>query len=164
MKLFNHLGLCFSVFLFFYIQIIVCIFLLFFSPFFSHVLATISVQIFALVLSQFHLSHQDDSDDETPTAKRAHGHSDGLEFMDFSCEEGEETASSDGHTEVLYGILHFTVTVMSHLQAPVVFIIIYLRLCIFGEILNKVLLFLICSGQWIGWQWTGFVQWWGRVE
>ncbi|XP_036928040.1 bromodomain and WD repeat-containing protein 3 isoform X1 [Acanthopagrus latus] len=43
--------------------------------------------------------NRDDSDDETPTAKRAHGHSDGLEFMDFSCEEGEETASSDGHTE-----------------------------------------------------------------
>ncbi|XP_073339421.1 bromodomain and WD repeat-containing protein 3 isoform X2 [Pagrus major] len=44
-------------------------------------------------------SCRDDSDDEPPTSKRAHGHSDGLEFMDLSCEEGEETASSDGHTE-----------------------------------------------------------------
>ncbi|XP_051253294.1 bromodomain and WD repeat-containing protein 3 isoform X2 [Dicentrarchus labrax] len=40
-------------------------------------------------------SCRDDSDDEPHTAKRAHGHSDTLEFMDLSCEEGEETASSE---------------------------------------------------------------------
>ncbi|XP_026176121.1 bromodomain and WD repeat-containing protein 3 isoform X2 [Mastacembelus armatus] len=40
-------------------------------------------------------SCRDDSDDETPTTKRAHGRSDMLEFIDLSCEEGEETASSE---------------------------------------------------------------------
>nr|XP_046246221.1 bromodomain and WD repeat-containing protein 3 isoform X2 [Scatophagus argus] len=44
-------------------------------------------------------SCRDDSDDEPPTAKRVHGHGDTLEFMDLSCEEGEETASSEVHTE-----------------------------------------------------------------
>ncbi|KAM3615994.1 uncharacterized protein V6R79_010680 [Siganus canaliculatus] len=44
-------------------------------------------------------SCRDDSDDEPPTAKRAHGHSDALELMDLSCEEGEETASSEVHSE-----------------------------------------------------------------
>ncbi|XP_030007985.1 bromodomain and WD repeat-containing protein 1 isoform X2 [Sphaeramia orbicularis] len=44
-------------------------------------------------------SCRDDSDDEPPTTKRAHGRSDTLEFIDLSCEEGEETASSDAHTE-----------------------------------------------------------------
>lgn len=52
------------------------------------------------MLSQPHLSPQDDSDDELPTARRAHGRSDLLEFIDLSCEEGEETASSEVHTEV----------------------------------------------------------------
>lgn len=32
-----------------------------------------------------------------------------------------------------------------------------------GRILSN-FLFLISSGQWNGWQWTGFLQWWGRVE
>ncbi|XP_037631117.1 bromodomain and WD repeat-containing protein 3 [Sebastes umbrosus] len=40
-------------------------------------------------------SCRDDSDDDPPTAKRTHGRSDTLEFMDLSCEEGEETASSE---------------------------------------------------------------------
>ncbi|XP_028428094.1 bromodomain and WD repeat-containing protein 3 isoform X2 [Perca flavescens] len=40
-------------------------------------------------------SCRDDSDDELPTARRAHGRSDLLEFIDLSCEEGEETASSE---------------------------------------------------------------------
>ncbi|XP_068173110.1 bromodomain and WD repeat-containing protein 3 [Antennarius striatus] len=43
-------------------------------------------------------SCRDDSDEESPTAKRAHSHSDALEYMDLSCEEGEETASS-AHSE-----------------------------------------------------------------
>lgn len=47
-----------------------------------------------------HLSCQDDSDDEPPSSKRAYGHADALEFMDLSCEEGEETASSEVHSEV----------------------------------------------------------------
>lgn len=41
---------------------------------------------------------QDDSDDDPPVVKRSHGRSDALDFIDLSCEEGEETASS--HTEV----------------------------------------------------------------
>lgn len=61
---------------------------------------TVSVQIFALVLSWSRLSLQDDSEDEPHTAKRAHGRSDALEFIDLSCEEGEETASSEVHTDV----------------------------------------------------------------
>lgn len=74
--------------------------------FFLFRFTTISAQIFALVLlSQSHLSLQDDSDDEPPTAKRAHGRSDTLELIDFSCEEGEETASSEVHTEVLHSPL-----------------------------------------------------------
>ncbi|KAM9853761.1 bromodomain and WD repeat-containing protein 3 [Aulostomus maculatus] len=40
-------------------------------------------------------SCRDDSDDEPPTAKRAHSRSDTLELIDLSCEEGEETASSE---------------------------------------------------------------------
>ncbi|XP_068564112.1 bromodomain and WD repeat-containing protein 3 isoform X2 [Cebidichthys violaceus] len=43
-------------------------------------------------------SCRDDSDDD-PHTKRAHGRSDALEYMDLSCEEGEETASSEVHTE-----------------------------------------------------------------
>uniref|UniRef100_A0AAQ4S5Y9 Bromodomain and WD repeat domain containing 1 n=1 Tax=Gasterosteus aculeatus aculeatus TaxID=481459 RepID=A0AAQ4S5Y9_GASAC len=41
--------------------------------------------------------NRDDSEDEPHTAKRAHGRSDALEFIDLSCEEGEETASSEDH-------------------------------------------------------------------
>ncbi|XP_044057569.1 bromodomain and WD repeat-containing protein 3 isoform X2 [Siniperca chuatsi] len=44
-------------------------------------------------------SCRDDSDDEPSTAKRTHGRSDAQEFIDLSCEEGEETASSEVHTE-----------------------------------------------------------------
>ncbi|KAG7223050.1 hypothetical protein INR49_015939, partial [Caranx melampygus] len=44
-------------------------------------------------------SCRDDSDDEPPTTKRTHGRSDTVDFIDFSCEEGEETASSEGHSE-----------------------------------------------------------------
>ncbi|XP_075906075.1 bromodomain and WD repeat-containing protein 3 [Nelusetta ayraudi] len=44
-------------------------------------------------------SCRDDSDDEPPAVRRGHGHSDALEYMDLSCEEGEETASSEGHSE-----------------------------------------------------------------
>ncbi|XP_034403808.1 bromodomain and WD repeat-containing protein 3 isoform X2 [Cyclopterus lumpus] len=40
-------------------------------------------------------SCRDDSDDDPHTAKRAHGRSNTLEFFDLSCEEGEETASSE---------------------------------------------------------------------
>lgn len=65
------------------------------------------MQIFALVLSQSHLSPQDDSDDEPPTAKRTHGRSDTLELIDFSCEEGEETASSEVHSEVSHSPLSY---------------------------------------------------------
>lgn len=57
------------------------------------------------MLSQSHLSPQDDSDDEPPSAKRAHSHGDTLEYIDLSCEEGEETASSDGHSEVSHSPL-----------------------------------------------------------
>lgn len=52
------------------------------------------------MLSQSHLSLQDDSDDEPSTTKRTHGRSDTLEYIDLSCEEGEDTASSEVHTEV----------------------------------------------------------------
>ncbi|XP_023155295.2 bromodomain and WD repeat-containing protein 3 isoform X1 [Amphiprion ocellaris] len=44
-------------------------------------------------------SCRDDSDDEPSSAKRAHGRSNTLEFIDLSCEEGEETASSEVHSE-----------------------------------------------------------------
>ncbi|XP_042342206.1 bromodomain and WD repeat-containing protein 3 isoform X2 [Plectropomus leopardus] len=44
-------------------------------------------------------SCRDDSDEEPPTTKRAHGRSDALEYIDLSCEEGEETASSEVHSE-----------------------------------------------------------------
>lgn len=44
-------------------------------------------------------SCRDDSDDEPTSAKRAHGRGDAQEFIDLSCEEGEETASSEVHTE-----------------------------------------------------------------
>ncbi|XP_069003747.1 bromodomain and WD repeat-containing protein 3 [Embiotoca jacksoni] len=44
-------------------------------------------------------SCRDDSDDEPSTTKRAHGRSDTLDLIDLSCEEGEETASSDAHSE-----------------------------------------------------------------
>ncbi|KAA8593892.1 hypothetical protein FQN60_004726 [Etheostoma spectabile] len=43
----------------------------------------------------FFICFSDDSDDELSTARRAHGRSDLLEFIDLSCEEGEETASSE---------------------------------------------------------------------
>lgn len=57
------------------------------------------------MLSQPHLFPQDDSDEEPPTAKRAHGRGDALELLDLSCEEGEETASSEVHSEVLQSLL-----------------------------------------------------------
>lgn len=44
---------------------------------------------------------QDDSDDEPPAAKRTHGRRGSPGLIEFSCEEGEETASSDVHSEVL---------------------------------------------------------------
>ncbi|XP_061637817.1 bromodomain and WD repeat-containing protein 3 isoform X1 [Phyllopteryx taeniolatus] len=44
-------------------------------------------------------SCRDESDEEPPPAKRTHSRCDTLEFIDLSCEEGEETASSDAHTE-----------------------------------------------------------------
>ncbi|XP_029963961.1 bromodomain and WD repeat-containing protein 3 [Salarias fasciatus] len=40
-------------------------------------------------------SCRDESDDEPPAAKRTHGRGDTLELLDLSCEEGEETASSE---------------------------------------------------------------------
>ncbi|KAM7413407.1 hypothetical protein PAMA_020681 [Pampus argenteus] len=40
-------------------------------------------------------SCRDDSDDEPSGTKRTHGRGDALEYMDLSCEEGEETASSE---------------------------------------------------------------------
>ncbi|XP_037533386.1 bromodomain and WD repeat-containing protein 3 [Nematolebias whitei] len=43
-------------------------------------------------------SCRDDSDDEPP-AKRTHGRKGSPELIEFSCEEGEETASSDVHSE-----------------------------------------------------------------
>lgn len=100
---------------------------------------------FALLLSQSHLPRQDDSDDEPPTAKRAHGHSDTLEFMDLSCEEGEETASSEVHSEVSHSLIS--------LDCEGSFFM--------GRFLNLLFNY---SGEWLGWQWAGFLQWWGRVE
>ncbi|KAM4567142.1 bromodomain and WD repeat-containing protein 3 [Odontesthes bonariensis] len=44
-------------------------------------------------------SCRDDSDDEPSTAKRTHGRRGSLEYIEFSCEEGEETLSSDAHSE-----------------------------------------------------------------
>ncbi|XP_053177335.1 bromodomain and WD repeat-containing protein 3 [Scomber japonicus] len=44
-------------------------------------------------------SCRDDSDDEPSGTKRAHGCGDTFVFMDLSCEEGEETASSEVHSE-----------------------------------------------------------------
>ncbi|XP_061575074.1 bromodomain and WD repeat-containing protein 3 isoform X3 [Cololabis saira] len=44
-------------------------------------------------------SCRDDSDDEPTTAKRAHGHRPSQGLIETSCEEGEETASSDVHSE-----------------------------------------------------------------
>ncbi|KAM4742969.1 bromodomain and WD repeat-containing protein 3 [Anableps anableps] len=44
-------------------------------------------------------SCRDDSDEEPSTAKRVHGRRGSTEFIEFSCEEGEETASSDIHSE-----------------------------------------------------------------
>ncbi|GLD57098.1 bromodomain and WD repeat-containing protein 3-like isoform X1, partial [Lates japonicus] len=44
-------------------------------------------------------SCRDDSDDEPPTSKRGHSRGDTMDFIDLSCEEGEETASSEVHTE-----------------------------------------------------------------
>ncbi|KAF7644935.1 hypothetical protein LDENG_00213400 [Lucifuga dentata] len=40
-------------------------------------------------------SCRDDSDDELSSVKRTQAHSDTLEFIDLSCEEGEETATSE---------------------------------------------------------------------
>ncbi|MEQ2262313.1 Bromodomain and WD repeat-containing protein 1 [Xenotaenia resolanae] len=42
---------------------------------------------------------QDDSDEEPSTAKRVHGCRGSAEFIEFSCEEGEETPSSEIHSE-----------------------------------------------------------------
>lgn len=44
-------------------------------------------------------SCRDDSDEEPSTAKRVHGRRGSSELIEFSCEEGEETASSDVHSE-----------------------------------------------------------------
>ncbi|XP_069390311.1 bromodomain and WD repeat-containing protein 3 isoform X3 [Paralichthys olivaceus] len=44
-------------------------------------------------------SCRDDSDEETSNTKRAHGRSDSMELLELSCEEGEETPSSDLHSE-----------------------------------------------------------------
>ncbi|KAM9318229.1 bromodomain and WD repeat-containing protein 3 [Pholidichthys leucotaenia] len=44
-------------------------------------------------------SCRDDSDDEPSTTKRSHGRSNAVELLDLSFEEGEETASSEGHSE-----------------------------------------------------------------
>ncbi|XP_028274720.1 bromodomain and WD repeat-containing protein 3 [Parambassis ranga] len=44
-------------------------------------------------------SCRDDSDEEPATVKRTHGRGDAVDFIDLSCEEGEETASSDAHSE-----------------------------------------------------------------
>ncbi|XP_061682626.1 bromodomain and WD repeat-containing protein 3 isoform X2 [Syngnathoides biaculeatus] len=44
-------------------------------------------------------SCRDESDEEPPPAKRAHSRNDTLDLIELSCEEGEETASSDAHTE-----------------------------------------------------------------
>lgn len=42
---------------------------------------------------------QDDSDDEPSSTKQT---SDALDLMELSCEEGEETASSEVHSEVSF--------------------------------------------------------------
>lgn len=55
---------------------------------------------FAWVLSRCHLSSQDDSDDELASVKRTQARGDTLEYIDFSCEEGEETATSEVHAQV----------------------------------------------------------------
>lgn len=45
-------------------------------------------------------SCRDDSDEELPTTnKKTHSRGDTLEYLDLSCEEGEETASSEAHSE-----------------------------------------------------------------
>ncbi|XP_047247287.1 bromodomain and WD repeat-containing protein 3 isoform X1 [Girardinichthys multiradiatus] len=44
-------------------------------------------------------SCRDDSDEEPSTAKRVHGCRGSAEFIEFSCEEGEETPSSEIHSE-----------------------------------------------------------------
>lgn len=64
---------------------------------------------------------QDDSDDEPPASKRTHGRSDTVDFIDFSCEEGEETASSEGHSEVSCVWLSFDFEEKCQLLAPEVF-------------------------------------------
>lgn len=45
---------------------------------------------------------QDDSDEEPSATKRGHGRGDAVEYLELSCEEGEETASSDMHSEVMW--------------------------------------------------------------
>lgn len=83
------------------VSAIVCLSRLsFFFPFCSPRLLPLKCFMRLLLLSPSHLFHQDDSDDEPPAVRRPHGHSDALEYMDLSCEEGEETASSEGHSEV----------------------------------------------------------------
>lgn len=64
-----------------------------------------STALFSPMLNHSHLSPQDDSDDEPSTAKRAHSRGDALEYIDESCEEGEETASSEMHSEVMHSPL-----------------------------------------------------------
>ncbi|XP_065816441.1 bromodomain and WD repeat-containing protein 3 isoform X3 [Labrus bergylta] len=44
-------------------------------------------------------SCRDDSDDELPNTKKSHSRGDMLDYIDLSCEEGEETASSEVHSE-----------------------------------------------------------------
>ncbi|CAL1571939.1 unnamed protein product [Knipowitschia caucasica] len=44
-------------------------------------------------------SCRDDSDEEPAPVKKSHSRTDPQEFLDLSCEEGEETATSDAHTE-----------------------------------------------------------------
>ncbi|XP_033832387.1 bromodomain and WD repeat-containing protein 3 [Periophthalmus magnuspinnatus] len=44
-------------------------------------------------------SCRDDSDEEPPPVKKSHSRTEPQEFLDLSCEDGEETASSDAHTE-----------------------------------------------------------------
>uniref|UniRef100_A0A3P8USI4 Bromodomain and WD repeat domain containing 1 n=1 Tax=Cynoglossus semilaevis TaxID=244447 RepID=A0A3P8USI4_CYNSE len=44
-------------------------------------------------------SGRDDSDEEPSATKRGHGRGDAVEYLELSCEEGEETASSDMHSE-----------------------------------------------------------------
>lgn len=75
--------------------------------FFLFSTTTLKRFVLLLLLSTPHLSYQDDSDDETPAVRRPHGHSDTLEYMDLSAEEGEETASSEAHSEVPQSVLFF---------------------------------------------------------